>query len=310
MRILIAGATGVIGRPTLSRLEEAGHDVTALARPGRTVPDRETVNADLLDSRAVTRAVRAARPDVVVHLATALPDPVNPRHIRRQMAATNELRTRGTANLIAGAQAAGAWRLVAESLAYAYDPGCEPVCDEQRPLWLDPPGPYAPSIAALRELERRVTDTDGAILRFGHLYGPGSTYDTRGGTTRLIREGKLPLIGEGGSIFSFIHASDAADAILAAAESDRGGVFNVVDDDPAPVEEWLPEAARVLGAPEPKHVPAWLARLAVGSFGVAFMTALRGADNSRAREELGWTPRHSSWRNGLSRELSPVAQAA
>jgi nucleoside-diphosphate-sugar epimerase len=310
MRILIAGASGVIGRPTLSRLEEAGHEVVGLARRGRAIPQRETVNADLLDSRAVTRAVRAARPDAIVHLATALPDPINPRHIRREMAATNELRTVGTANLIAAAQAAGAERFVAEGLAYAYDPGADRVCDERSPRWLDPPGPYAPSIAALGELERRVLDADGTVLRLGHLYGPGSTYDIRGGTTKLIRAGKLPLIGDGGSIFSFIHAADAADAILLAVESERGGVFNVVDDDPAPVEEWLPETARVLGAPEPKHVPAWLAKLAVGSFGVAFMTELRGADNSRAREELGWTPRHSSWRNGLNRELSPVAQAA
>jgi nucleoside-diphosphate-sugar epimerase len=203
------------------------------------------------------------------------------------LARTNRLRTEGTANLIATARAAGAGRILAQSLAYAYDPAAAAICSEDQPLWREPPRQYAPAVAALRELERRVLDADGRVLRLGHLYGPGSTY-ADGATTAQIRKGKLPIVGAGGAIFSFIHADDAATAIVAALERDLSGVLNVIDDDPAPLREWLPEMARMLDAPDPRHFSPWAARIAAGPFGVAFMTELRGADNRRARWRLAW----------------------
>jgi nucleoside-diphosphate-sugar epimerase len=304
MRVLIAGATGVIGRQAVPRLAAAGHEVIGLSRTGRAPLAGQRVTADLLDPDALTTAVRSVAPDAVVHVATAIPDPINPRHIAREMALTNRLRAEGTAHLIAAARAAGVERIVAEGYAPAYDPAGDPVCDEDQPLWREPPRQYAPVVAALRDLERQVVGAAGLVLRFGHLYGPGSTFATDGATIAQIREGKMPIVGEGGAIFSFIHAADAAAAIVAAVESDVTGVLNIVDDDPASVREWLPEVARSLDAPEPKNVPPLVARFAVGPFGLAFMTELRGADNRRAREHLGWAPDHATWRGGLARELT------
>jgi nucleoside-diphosphate-sugar epimerase len=282
MRVLVAGATGVTGRHAVPRLAAAGHDVIGLSRSPRPAAGAQHVAADLLDADALVAAVRSAASDPVVHLATAIPDPVNPRDIARDMARTNRLRTEGTANLIAAARAAGAGRILAQSLVYAYDPAAAAICSEDQPLWREPPRQYAPAVAALRELERRVLDADGRVLRLGHLYGPGSTY-ADGATTAQIRKGKLPIVGAGGAIFSFIHADDAATAIVAALERDLSGVLNVIDDDPAPLREWLPEMARMLDAPDPRHFSPWAARIAAGPFGVAFMTELRGADNRRAR---------------------------
>jgi nucleoside-diphosphate-sugar epimerase len=310
MRILLAGATGVIGQQAVLVLSAAGHDVIGLARTTRPVPGTQSVAADLLDAGATARAVQTAAPDVVVHLATAIPDPVNPRRIGREMAATNRLRTEGTANLIAAARRAGAHRIVAQSLAYAYDPADGEVNDEDQPLWRTPPKQFAPAVTAIRDLEAQVLEAGGLALRCGHLYGPGSTYAEEGGVTALIRESKMPIVGDGSAIFSFIHARDVATAILAAVESDCSGVLNIVDNEPAPVSTWLPEVARMLGAPRPKTVPTWLARIAAGQFGVAFMTALRGADNTRAREALGWHPAHASWRDGLASELAPTQWSA
>ena len=310
MRVLIAGATGVIGRQAVYRLAAAGHDVIGLSRSSHSLLAMQHVTADLLDGDALAAVVRSAAPDAVVHLATALPDPVNPRHIARDMARTNRLRTDGTANLLEAAYAAGVNRIIGQSLAYVYDPAAEAICDEDQPLWREPPKQYAPAVATVRELERRVTDADGVVLRFGHLYGPGSTYALNGATVALIRKHKLPIVGDGGAIFSFTHAADAAAAIVAAVDHRTTDVFNIVDDDPAPLREWLPEMARMLDAPAPRHVAPWAARLAVGAFGVAFMTALRGADNHRARQRLGWSPAHPSWREGLTAGLAPRAQAA
>jgi nucleoside-diphosphate-sugar epimerase len=310
MRVLIAGATGVIGRQAVPRLAAAGHEVIGISRTGRAPLAGQLVTADLLDPDALTTAVCSVAPDAVVHVATAIPDPINLRHIAREMALTNRLRTEGTANLIAAARTAGVERIVAEGYAPAYDPAGDAVCDEDQPLWRDPPRQYAPVVAALRDLERQVVAVDGLVLRFGHLYGPGSTFATDGATISQIREGKVPLVGEGGAIFSFVHAADAGSAIVAAVESDVTGVLNVADDDPTPLREWLPEVARSLDAPEPKHVPALVARFAVGPFGLAFMTELRGADNRRAREHLGWAPDHATWRGSLPRELTRGSVAA
>jgi nucleoside-diphosphate-sugar epimerase len=301
MRILLAGATGVIGRQTVPVLAAAGHQVIGLARTPARLPDAEVVVADALDAAAVADAVGSAAPDAIVHMLTAIPDPVDPRHLAPDMALTNRLRTQGTANLLA---AAGGARIIAQGVAYAYGPAGSPVKDEDAPLWRDPPTQFAPVVAALGDLERRVASAGGLVLRLGHLYGPGSSYAPDGGLTRQLRAGKMPLVGDGASMFSFIHAHDAATAILAAIEHPAAsGVLNIVDDQPTLVHDWLPEMAAMLRAPAPRHVPAWLARLLVGGWGVAYMTGLAGASNLRARQQLDWKPTYSSWRDGLAADL-------
>ncbi|MDF2704580.1 MAG: hypothetical protein K0R62_232, partial [Nonomuraea muscovyensis] len=182
---------------------------------------------------------------------------------------------------------------VAQGLAYAYRPG-EGLADEDAPLWSDPPRPYGPVVAALAELERQTVRAGGLVLRFGHLTGPGSVYADDGSTAEAVRRGRMPVVGDGGSVLSFTHAHDAATAIIAALDKDVTGALNVVDDTPVLMRDWLPVYARRLGAPAPRRVPALLARLAVGPFGVAYMTRLRGADNSRARMRLDWRPRHAA----------------
>ena len=305
MRVLLAGATGVIGRQAVPVLTAAGHQVTGLARAPARLTDAEVVAADALDATAVAGAVRWAAPDVIVHMLTAIPDPVDPRHLARDMALTNRLRTQGTANLLA---AAGGARVIAQGVAYAYDPAGSPVKDEDAPLWHHPPSQFAPVVAAADEQERRVTAAGGLVLRLGHLYGPGSSYAPDGGLARRLRGGRLPLIGDGASMFSFIHAHDAATAILAAVDHPAAsGVLNVVDDQPTLVHDWLPEMAAMLGGPAPRHVPAWLAWLFVGGWGVAYMTGLAGASNAHACQQLDWKPTYSGWRDGLAADLgSPV----
>ena len=216
MRILLAGATGVIGRRAVPVLAAAGHQVVGLARTPARLPDAEVLAADALDRTAVAKAVSAAASEVIVHMLTAIPDPVDPRHLARDMAPTNRLGTEGTANLLAAADGA---RVIAQGVAYAYDPAGSPVKDEDAPLWRNPPRQFAPVVAAVRNMERRVTAAGGLVLRLGHLYGPGSSFDPDGGgLTRRLHAGRLPLIGDGASLFSFIHAHDVATAILAAVE--------------------------------------------------------------------------------------------
>ena len=301
MRVLLAGATGVIGRQTVPVLTGAGHQVIGLANAPARLLGAEVVAADALDPTAVAKAVRAAAPDVIVHMLTAIRDPIDPRHLARDMALTNRLRTQATANLLA---AAGGARMIAQGVAYAYDPAGSPVKDEDAPLWRHPPAQFVPVLEALRAMEHQVGAAGGLVLRLGQLYGPGSSYGRDGGFTRRLRAGKVPVVGDGGSMFSFTHAHDAATAMLAAVERPIDGVLNIVDDQPTPVREWLPEMAVMLGAPAPRHVPAWLARLFVGGWGVAYMTGLAGASNLRARERLDWKPTYSGWRDGLAAELS------
>lgn len=192
---------------------------------------------------------------------------------------------------------------VAQSIAFAYDPAGSAVKNEDAPLWRDPPRQFAPVVAAVAELEQLTRQAGGTVLRFGHLYGPGSSYAADGAVIRMIRTGKMPIVGTGASVFSFIHARDAATAVEAALRGPAPGVFNIVDDEPTPAHTWLPELAAMLGAPAPRRVPTALARLAVGGFGVAYLTALRGASNARARDQLRWKPRYPSWREGFRAEL-------
>ncbi|MBT2234141.1 NAD(P)-dependent oxidoreductase [Nonomuraea sp. NEAU-A123] len=281
MRVLVAGATGVIGRRLVPLLAAVGHEAIELSR---------SKNADALDREATRRFVRETAPDAIVHLLTAIPRTIDPKRIDKQFELTNRLRVEGTRNLIDAAPNA---RFIAQGLAYAYDPA-PGLADEDAPLWQDPPKPYGPVVRALRELERQTADAGGLVLRFGHLTGPGSAYDEDGATTEAVRAGKMPIVGDSGSVLSFTSAHDAATAIIAALDRDVTGVLNVVDDAPVRMGDWLPAYAAALGAPAPKRVPAFLARLAVGPFGVAYMTRLRGADNSRARLALNWRPRHPS----------------
>lgn len=260
----------------------------------------ESCALDALDREAVMAAVAAARPDVVVHELTDLTAMASPRAFVRAFATTNRLRTEGIDNLLAAGRAAGVGRFVAQGFAgwpYARDGG--PVKEECDPLDPGPPVALAPALAALRHLEAAVRAAGGMVLRYGNLYGPGTSLGPNGVYVRQVRAGRLPVIGAGTGVWSFLHADDAAAATVLAIEGGPAGVYNVVDDDPAPVAEWLPALAAAVGGPPPRRVPAWLARLAIGETGVVLMTEVRGASNAKARRELRWRPAHASWRTGF-----------
>ncbi len=308
MRVLVAGATGVVGHPLVGALRARGHQVSALVREGsraRAPEADEIVVADALDRQALLSAVSAARPEVVVHQMTALrsmhDDPPG------AFALTRRLRTEGTAHLVEAARAAGARRLVAQSIAFAAAPAGDPVLDEDAPLYVDAPDPgWASTVQAVAELERLVLgsgpDLAGVVLRYGTLYGPGTSYARDGETGQRVLAGRLPLPGDGAGITSFLHVEDAVGAAVAAVESDATGVFHVTDDDPAPASQWLPHYARTLGGPPPRTIPAALAPRLLGWFMTHQLTAARGAANNRARTALGWKPLRPSWRDGLGVE--------
>lgn len=314
MKVLIVGATGALGRPLVPLLAASGHEVLAAsrsARPGSVggLPDTTTIRLDLLDRDAVRRVVDQHRPEAIVHVATAIPDPIDPKRIGAQFAETNRLRTAGTENLVLAAEAAGVDRLVTESVAYAYQPG-DLVRNEDAPLWADPPRTFAPVVEALHELEERTRNAGGTVLRIGHLYGPGTIYAPEGSMTGMVRARKIPIVGRGASRFSFTHVEDAASAFLAAIDRPVTGTFNVVDDEPLLASEWLPWFADQLGARAPQRVPAAVARLAVGPYGVTFMSGLAGASNARARDALRWQPRYRSFRDGITADFALASRAA
>jgi nucleoside-diphosphate-sugar epimerase len=309
MRVLVAGGTGVIGRQLLPLLAEVGHDVTALSHSSRfaAISGAPVVVADALDRAGLGAAVHAVAPDAVVNLLTAIPRDLQPRHFARQMRLTNRLRVEGTANLVAAAPSA---RIVSEGLAYAYDPAGGPVADEKRPLWKRGPRPFRPAVHAIGELERLTTAAGGTVLRLGHLYGPGTAFGSDGAFTEQVAAGRVPIVGKGNAMFSFLHTHDAATAIVAALDKPVTGTLNVVDDQPTYLHDWLPEMAKMMRAPQPKHAPVAIARLAVGSWGAAYMNEIVGADNSRARLSLDWRPRFSTWRTGFETELRPRPHVA
>lgn len=309
MRVLVAGSSGVIGRQLVPVLHEAGHEVVGLARTAHP-STAEIVKVDALDRQAVVRAVRNTRPDAIVNMLTAIPKRIDPKRLAQDFELTNRLRVVGTENLLAAAAEVGVGRIVAQGLAYAYEPLGHGLADEDTPLWLDPPKPFMPVLDALKKLERATLGAGGTVLRYGHLYGPGTSYAADGSFVQQVRDRQVPLVGGGAATFSFTHTVDAATAVQAVLETGHTGVFNVVDDDPAPMSEWLPYLASTLGAPEPRRAPAFLARWAVGPWGVAFMTRLRGADNARAQRILGWKPSYRSWRTGFSAELGTTTTPA
>jgi len=311
MKVLVAGATGVIGRRLVPMLIQAGHDVTGMTRSqakaeaieeaGATALVCDVFNADLLQDR-----FKAAAPEVVVHELTDIPAAFDPRKAEEQLAGNDRIRTEGTTNLVAAAVAAGTRRIVAQSIAFAYAPGGSDLKDEQDPLFEDAPPPWQRSVRAVRELERLVTETegiDGLALRYGMLYGPGTAYAGNSGTAVQVRARRFPIVGKGEGVFSFIHVDDAAAATVAAVERGWPGAYNIVDDDPALLREWLPFYAEVVGAKKPMRVPKLVARLAAGRYATMLATELRGASNERAKRELGWEPRYASWRRGFTEAL-------
>jgi nucleoside-diphosphate-sugar epimerase len=260
------------------------------------------VIADALDRAEVDAAVREVAPDVVVHQLTAIGH-VDTRHFERSFAATDRLRVEGTDNLLAAGRAAGVRRFVAQSNgAFTYARTGESVKSEDDPLDPSPVREMAPMIAAIQHLEKAVLGaawTEGIVLRYGAFYGPGTSMAPGSEQLEMIRQRKFPIVGDGGGVWSFVHIADAAEATVAAVEKGVRGVYNIVDDDPAPVAEWLPELAAMLGAKRPVRVPRFVGRLAAGQAGVVLMTDLRGASNEKAKRELGWHPAHSTWRQGL-----------
>jgi nucleoside-diphosphate-sugar epimerase len=309
VRVFLAGATGAIGRPLVPMLIAAGHEVTGMTRsPANAQRLRaagaEATVADALDAQATREAVLAARPDALVHQLTAIPWRLDARKIVRDFALTDRLRTEGTHNLLAAARDAGVARFVAQSVAFAYAPGPPGrVHEEDDPLMDDPPKQYRRSAAAIVELERETLAANGLALRYGYFYGPGTAISRDGYLGREVARRRLPIVGGGAGVWSFIQIEDAARATLAALKAGEPGVYNVVDDEPAPAREWIAALADALGAKPPLRVPAWLARPLAGEYGLLTMMRAQGASNERAKAKLGWSPRHASWREGFRTAL-------
>jgi nucleoside-diphosphate-sugar epimerase len=304
MRVFLAGATGVIGRALLPKLIAAGHEVVGMTRSAERAEELRAAGAepaicDALDAEGLAAAVTAARPSAVIHQLTNLPSRLEPRKYRTALAATNRLRRDGTRNLVAAANAAGAERLIAQSIAFVYAPVGGWVKDEEAPLALDARPPMDEAVGAVAELERLVLEANGIVLRYGYFYGPGTQLHTDGFYGEQARKRQFPIVGSGQGRWSFIHVDDAAEATLAALERGRPGIYNVVDDDPAPVSEWVPVFAESVGAKRPFRVPSLIARIAAGRVGVEVMTQQRAASNAKAKQELAWTPRFASWRDGF-----------
>ena len=305
MRVFVAGATGAIGRALLPQLTAVGHEPIAMTRSAQKADALrargiEACVCDAYDAPGLQRAVADARPERIVHLLTDLPADINMRRFERELASTGRLRREGTANLIAAATAAGVRGVIGESIAFAYAAEGERVKEEDAPL----AAAGLPAIVGpLAELERRLLDAGGIVLRYGQLYGPGTAFAGDGSWPANLRRRRLPIVGAGSGVFSFVHVEDAASATVAALAHEGPATYNVVDDEPAPISEWLPVYTRIVGAPAPWRVPAWVGRLAAGPVAVEMMNELRGASNARIKRELGWQPRYASWRQGFAQAL-------
>jgi nucleoside-diphosphate-sugar epimerase len=311
MKVFVAGATGVIGRPLVRQLREAGHEVSGTARSRQGTEtirglDAEPVIVDALDTEALRRTVIESRPDVVINQLTKLPEKLEYKRPEETFGPTTELRGKAGPALAGAATEAGARRLIVQSVCFFYASSGKPVHDEDDPLIdLPPELPAAQGAIALEALERSTLETpgiEGVVLRYGFFYGPGSGYASDGAWAEDVRRRRLPVIGKGTGIFSFIHMDDAVSATVAAVE--RGsGIYNICDDEPARMSDWLPAYAKALGAKRPLRVPVWLAGLVGGRQAVRMATRLEGASNEKAKRELGWRPRYSSWRQGFREGL-------
>jgi nucleoside-diphosphate-sugar epimerase len=310
MRVLVAGATGVIGRPLVSQLQACGHEVTGLTRSEERAEalrsrGAEAIVCDVFEADRLREIVVRARPEAVIDQLTDLPAVYNPRRYEEMTVPTNRLRSEGTPSLVAAAQAAGAHRYLAQSLAFVYAPEGDWVKDEDAPLISGAPPAVQKGVDAVRTLEDTVlgaTGLEGVVLRYGQFYGPGTWFALDGSLADQVRKRRFPIVGRGDGVFSFVQVEDAAGGTVAALEQGRPGVYNICDDEPAPMRDWLPVYAEAVGAKPPRRVPVWLARLAGGSV-AANVAGLRGASNAKAREELGWTPRYPSWREGFKLAL-------
>jgi nucleoside-diphosphate-sugar epimerase len=311
VRVFVAGASGAIGRPLVPKLVAAGHEVTGMTRSETSAEAIRAAGAraavvDVFDAEALRAAMVETGTEVVVHELTALPDRMDFRK-EDLYTATNRVRTEGTRNLLEGARAAGARRFVCQSIAFAYRNEGSRVKTEDDAILEDAPGAFGSGVRALREMESAVLGADGIdglVLRYGFFYGPGTHYGPGGSIVEDVRRRRMPVVGRGTGVFSFIHVGDAADATVAAVERGAPGVYNVTDDEPAPMSEWVPVLAEAARARRPLRVPVWLARLVAGKEVSAFSLELRGASNEKAKRELGWQPAHPSWRAGFREMLS------
>lgn len=305
----MAGASGAVGRQLLPQLVAAGHQVTGMTRSegnaeaiGATGAD--AVVCDVYDREALDRIVGEAAPEVVVHQLTALPQKFVPGKI--DYGPTDRLRTEGTRNLIEAARKAGAWRFIAQSVSFLLAPEGGPVLDESARPFIEAPEPFGTTVRAALDMERQVTEAEGLeglVLRYGFFYGPGTYYASDGHLAEETRRRRQPIVGGGAGVFSFCHVEDAASATVTAVESPATGVLNICDNEPAPMREWVPFYAAAIGAKPPRHVPGFVARLFAGASAVGMATRMRGSSNARAKAELGWSPRYTSWRRGFVEAL-------
>jgi nucleoside-diphosphate-sugar epimerase len=309
MKILVAGATGVLGRQLVPRLVAAGHEVVGTTRTGSKQDAIRAMGAtpvvvDALDADQVALAVAEAEPEVIVHQLTALSGSLDLRHFDRTFEMTNRLRTEGTDHLLAAGRAVGVHRFVAQSYAgWPNERTGGPVKTEEDPLDPSPPAAVRRTLAAIRHLEEAVTGadwTEGVVLRYGGFYGPGTSLAPGGEQTEAVRARKFPIVGSGAGVWSFIHVEDAADATVAAVERGARGIYNIVDDEPAAAAEFLPVLAQAVGAKPPRRVPRLVGRILAGEAATVMMTELRGASNAKAKRELGWRPGHPTWREGFT----------
>jgi nucleoside-diphosphate-sugar epimerase len=310
VKVFVAGASGVVGRQLVPALLGAGHDVTGMTRSEAAAEPicaagGPAAVCDDYDTAALGRAVAEAGAEVLVHELTALPEAIDPRR-QETYEATNRIRTEGTRNLLAAAAAAGVRRVVAQSCGFVYAPQGDWVKAENAPVLSGVPGAFGSALAAILDLERQVLGAqgmEGLVLRYGFFYGPGSAYAGDGYYAGEARRRRLPVVGPGTGTFSFIHVEDAAAATVAAVERGSRGVYNIADDEPARMSDWVPVYAEAVGAKPPRKVPRWLATLVAGRSTADMATTLRGASNAKAKAELGWRPRYPSWRQGFREAL-------
>lgn len=313
MRVLLAGASGALGHTLTPALVAAGHHVFGTTRSGNTASitaaGATPLRMDGLDRSSVFAAVEDAKPDVIIHQLTALRAGMDPKHFDRTFGLTNRLRTEGTDHLLEAARTFGVGRFVAQSFTGWTNPRTGTgLADETTGLDPEPAPQSRETLAAIRHVEEAVggaTDLEGVVLRYGGFYGPGTgiAKGEDGAILQMVRQRKMPIVGDGAGVWCFVHSVDAANATVAAVERGAAGLYNIVDDEPARMSEWLPAMAEAIGAPAPRRVPVWLARILIGEHGVNLMTKIRGSSNAKAKRELGWTLRYPSWRVGFPQSL-------
>jgi 2-alkyl-3-oxoalkanoate reductase len=309
MRVFVAGASGAVGRRLVPQLVHAGHAVVALTRvQSRTAAiaatGAEPAVGDVFDREGLLAIVRAAVPDAIVHQLTDLPASMNPRHLDDIYERNNRVRREGTRNLVAAAVQSGVKRFVVQSMGTWYRPEGGPLKSESDALWTDAPEPIGEAVRTVATMETSVMRETpiAVVLRYGGFYGAGTWYAPGGEIAKRIRSRGFPIIGDGAGITSFVHVDDAASAAVSALNARASAIYNVVDDEPAAAAEWIPAYAAAIGAPRPLRVPALLARLTIGKALTTWMTTMRGASNAKIAAELGWRPKHPSWRSGIAHD--------